>query len=97
MNDLRFIDNVNIILSVKPGTYVNIKPDQLSENLRGMIAKQIYPSQDLILKVHISPSSLDPEHSVSIATVCWDGRSTQYVHGKHTDDGTYERIAFNFQ
>lgn len=96
MNDLRFIDNARIVLTVSPDVYVPITPDQLSAELKKMINKQIYPDQDLILGVHIQASCSDPTNSVTINTTCWDGGSVQRVIGRHSTDGEYEKLSVDF-
>ena len=96
MNDLRFIDNARIVLTVSPDVYVPITQDQLSAELKKMINKQIYPDQDLILGVHIQASSSDPTNSVIVNTTCWDGGAVQRVIGRHSIDGEYEKLSVDF-
>lgn len=96
MDELRFIDNARIVLTVSPDVYVPITKDQLSAELKKMIKKQVYPNQDLILGVHIQTSSSDPTNSVTVNTVCWDGGSVQRVIGRHSTDGEYEKLSVDF-
>lgn len=96
MDDLRFIDNARIVLTVSHDVYVPIAPDQLSAEIEKMIRKQIYPDQDLILGVHIQASSSDPTNCVSVNTVCWDGHTVQRVIGRHSTDGEYEKLSVDF-
>lgn len=96
MTKLKFIDNARITLKVNDDEVLYLKQNQLSDEIIDMISKQIYPGYDLILSLYISQSSMDPEHSISLISVCWDGTTVQRIHGRHTDNGNYEKLVTDF-
>ena len=96
MSELKFMEDVKIILKEDSEKYLYINPDMLSSEIIDMVAKQIYPVMDKILSIFIQASTIDPENSVCITTTCWDGTSVQKIVGRHTKDGDYERISVDF-
>ena len=96
MQTLKFDVKAKIVLKEASDKYLNIQPHQLSTEILDMLAKQIYVGMDKILSVVITASSVDPENSILISTVCWDGNTVQRIIGKHTIAGDYERISVDF-
>ena len=92
MTKINFIDNARITFSVGEGNFINITPDQLSDKIRDMIAKQIYPEMDLILKIFISASS-SSDDAVLINTYTWDGGVCQRILCQHFSDGRMTEVS----
>ena len=92
LTKVNFIDNVRIIIKVNTDNYIYIKPDQLSETLIDMIAKQIVPSMDLLLYVLIQESSV-AENAVVINTTTWDGSVCERRIYRHYANGTFEEVS----
>ena len=91
MTKLRFIENSRICIKISNGNFIQIKPDQLSEVLTDMIAKQIVPSVDLLLFVHIQESSV-AENAVVINTTTWDGNVCERRIYRHHENGTFVEV-----
>ena len=92
MTELRFIENSKINVKISVGNFIQIKPEQLSEALADMIAKQIVPSLDLVLYTLIQESSV-VENAVVINTTTWDGNVCERRIYRHYENGTFEEVS----